>query len=837
VKSTVDSTGDVGRSSSIQRIPGAADRFAMAYEDNSTGDFKFAELSTAGLWNVTTVDADPLAGGGFTSLAYDTNNNPAFSYYDSWTSTLKYAARSSAGTWTPTAISGRISYYTNLWFNPTDGKGHLVYYDKLGNLTNHLTKTSTGWTSPNANLLFGGGNRVSAAFKSDGTIAFTWGPPLTSSSTPMGIGIQAGAIATMPTIGTATTVSDSRIDLTWSYPSNLTQSGFKIGISTDGGITFPDEVLVNSAAARSAQITELDGDTTYTFNVRATSAGGDSSYSWWASATTLVTPPAAPGGLVATTGGTGQIDLAWDDVAGETSYTVERSASGTGGWTNVVTLGANATSYADTTSLAAGTTYYYRVRAGNAGGDGDYSAVASAATQVATPGNFTAAAQSTSRINLAWADVTGETGYQIQRLDGSTYVDVATVAAGATSYSVANLDEETSYTFRVRATGASAALDSAYTADASATTLVVTVQNPTGAPAAEIHDSGATGGEGFGTVIAVSGNYILSGNQMLGGGIGGAALISATSGSILRRFENPAQTPDATDGFGAAVAIIGNRFAISAPDDQGVPKVYIYDDAEDDVPDLVLEGTDDTYTGFGRVLAAYGDDLLVQERNVAGDSEGAVYRYDLERGAVEQTYLSTYANDQIGSAMAVDPAANRILLTTATTSGTNVLEFNATTGTVVRELTFNGAYALNLAYATDSIFVADASADAVYQLDRGTGSLDHTYSGGSGTLFGWAIAVSGDDLLITAPGEQVVISLLGVDVSLASGAAYVYNHTTHTLVQRIEDPTPDPLLSLGQGMTDTFGLTTGVSGDGSFLIGDPTDDANGLIDVGGVYAF
>ena len=174
VKSTIDSTGDVGRSSSIQRIPGAADRFAVAYEYSSDGDFKYAELGTNGLWSTTTVDADPQAGGGFTSLAFDNNSNPSFSYYDSWIGTLKYASRNTSGTWTPTAISTRVSYYTNLWFNPVDGKGHLVYFDRSGNLLNHLTRTTSGtWTSPDAQLFLGGGNRVSAAFKTDGTIAYT----------------------------------------------------------------------------------------------------------------------------------------------------------------------------------------------------------------------------------------------------------------------------------------------------------------------------------------------------------------------------------------------------------------------------------------------------------------------------------------------------------------------------------------------------------------------------------------------------------------------------------------------------------------------------------------
>ncbi|MGB7160454.1 MAG: fibronectin type III domain-containing protein [Tepidisphaeraceae bacterium] len=289
-KVAVDSTDDVGRSSSIHRIPGAADRFGIAYEKTTGGDFKVAELGTDGLWTTTVVDADPLAGGGFTSLDYDASNNPAFSYYDSWTSTLKYASRSGS-TWSVAGISGRISNYTNLAFDST-GKAHLVYYDVAGNIAYHISKPSGGtWQSVNPNLLLGGGNRIAAAFKSDGSIAYTFGPPNSQPNPPMGIGFQQASLATQPVLSSATTVSNSRVDVAWTFPNNLSQTGFKVGVSTDAGQTFV-ETIVASAAARSAQITGLSGNTTYTFTVRAYNASGDSSGSDMLNATTLQNPAA-----------------------------------------------------------------------------------------------------------------------------------------------------------------------------------------------------------------------------------------------------------------------------------------------------------------------------------------------------------------------------------------------------------------------------------------------------------------------------------------------------------------------------------------------------------------
>ena len=87
-----------------------------------------------------------------------------------------------------------------------------------------------------------------------------------------------------------------------------------------------------------------------------------------------VTPPAAPSSLTARLSA-GAILLAWQDNAtDETAFSVERSVNTGTGWSSFVvlaTLGANATSYRDTSFTAA--SYAYRVRASNAGGDSAYS--------------------------------------------------------------------------------------------------------------------------------------------------------------------------------------------------------------------------------------------------------------------------------------------------------------------------------------------------------------------------------------------------------------------------------------------------------------------------------
>ncbi|MDX1905266.1 MAG: S8 family serine peptidase [Thermonemataceae bacterium] len=93
----------------------------------------------------------------------------------------------------------------------------------------------------------------------------------------------------------------------------------------------------------------------------------------------LPAPPSAPSTLQATAVSSSQIDLTWlDNASNETGYKVENSLDGTN-FTEIASLGANVTSYSNT-GLSANTTYYYRVRAYNAGGNSAYSNTANATT-------------------------------------------------------------------------------------------------------------------------------------------------------------------------------------------------------------------------------------------------------------------------------------------------------------------------------------------------------------------------------------------------------------------------------------------------------------------------
>lgn len=125
-----------------------------------------------------------------------------------------------------------------------------------------------------------------------------------------------------------------------------------------------------------------------------------------------VTAPTAPTNLSATAASSSQIDLAWtDNSSNEDGFKIERSTDGTN-FSQIATVGSNTVSYSST-GLSANTTYYYRVRAYNTGGDSNYSNTASATTRSATTTtiSLTATKGGKSRgsipIDLAWSGATG----------------------------------------------------------------------------------------------------------------------------------------------------------------------------------------------------------------------------------------------------------------------------------------------------------------------------------------------------------------------------------------------------------------------------------------------
>ena len=112
--------------------------------------------------------------------------------------------------------------------------------------------------------------------------------------------------------------------------------------------------------------------------------------------------------------------------------------------------------------------------------NGNYSIKANFTTIPNAPSNLVATAVSTTQINLTWQDNSNhETGFKIERKTGAggTYAQITTVGANVTAYSNTGLTLNTTYYYRVRSY--SAAGNSSYCVEKSATTLPAPPPVPT----------------------------------------------------------------------------------------------------------------------------------------------------------------------------------------------------------------------------------------------------------------------------------------------------------------------------------------------------------------------
>jgi titin len=268
----------------------------------------------------------------------------------------------------------------------------------------------------------------------------------TSSVTPPAVGITA------PSGLTATSITQSRIDLAW-VDNSTNELGFYLYESLNGSTFSIIEVL--GIGATTASVKGLTQDRNYWYRVQAFATGSTSAFSNTVALRTLPTIPTAPSNLSLLVGGTSQIQVSWTDNSNnEQFFNVFRSTDGVS-YPFGITLPAGSTTYLNT-GLSAGTTYFYRVNAANTGGTSGFAGPVSATTLPTiptAPSNLRFTLRSTARLDLLWDDnSSNEQGFLVQSsLNGITYSTLDTTAANTPEYSARGLNVGTTYFFRVAA--------------------------------------------------------------------------------------------------------------------------------------------------------------------------------------------------------------------------------------------------------------------------------------------------------------------------------------------------------------------------------------------------
>jgi hypothetical protein len=162
----------------------------IAFENTSVGQIRYLrQISASGsgvpiqfATSSTLVDDELLQAGGYTSLAFDPDDNrPAVTYYDADPANFMFArapATDGSGDWSPRIVAGAgnnsSGKYTNLWYK-SDGRARATYYNQTGNGLYVADETATPGTFGTPTLFFsGGGYEHEAAPVSDVDFTYTW---------------------------------------------------------------------------------------------------------------------------------------------------------------------------------------------------------------------------------------------------------------------------------------------------------------------------------------------------------------------------------------------------------------------------------------------------------------------------------------------------------------------------------------------------------------------------------------------------------------------------------------------------------------------------------------
>ena len=252
-----------------------------------------------------------------------------------------------------------------------------------------------------------------------------------------------------PTWISATAISTNQINLLWEdLPSETSYTLFR---NTINDPTTATRVSNISANITNYDDTGLTAGTEYFYWLKARCAFGSSPYSLVISNITL---PRAPGWTSATAIATNQINLLWEDLQNETSYTLFRSsANDTNAATNIAGMSINIANFNDT-GLLAETKYYYWLKSYNIAGSSSFSSVISNTTLPRPPTWISATAISTNQINLLWEDLPSETSYTLFRNtnnDTNGVISIQDFSSNQTNHNDTGLNPNSYYYYWIKA--------------------------------------------------------------------------------------------------------------------------------------------------------------------------------------------------------------------------------------------------------------------------------------------------------------------------------------------------------------------------------------------------
>ncbi|MFH1830207.1 MAG: hypothetical protein ABH871_05475 [Pseudomonadota bacterium] len=552
--------------------------------------------------------------------------------------------------------------------------------------------------------------------------------------------------------GLSATAGDAKVTLEWNAVDGA--DSYVLYWDTTAGITKTITKASQSIEATTSSYVHegLTNATTYYYAIAAKNSAGEGDLSAEVSATPQLglsdnadSVPGAPQGL-AIAAGNKQLSLDWDAVDGATSYNIY--------WN--ITAGINAdtpnreTSTADNyvhIDLSNLNTYFYRVAAVNAAGEGTLSEEKSA-----TPEFSQAEIEEIAADTPAASD---EFGYAVA-ISGDTAI------IGAPHY---NANNGTAFVYRYASGQWS--------------------------KEAELAPPGAITTNGtYGQAVAISGNYAIVGNPTGNGNVNfsGLAVVFKRTGTTWAQ-EQTLMASDGANGdkFGKSVAISSGYAAVGASDDDFGGKIdcgsmYFWSTSNWAVETAIHGAGDNDKYGYSVAISGNVGAVGAPYNDANALNGGAVYIYSLNSLTLDLFYGGDDTNGLVGSCVSIDDdvaiaglTGKQSAIILRYTGGAwaeeqEVTPSSSTAGDKFGEsCSISDDYAVVGAYLNDDT-AADAGAAFVFKNASSTWSEEAKLlasDGAAGDQFGVSVGIYEDLIVI---GANFVDQGAVVD----AGAAYFY---------------------------------------------------------------
>ena len=226
--------------------------------------------------------------------------------------------------------------------------------------------------------------------------------------------------STSETIRTATEIPKLIVDtpttesVTLSWNAIPGATGYEIRYSTDNGTTWTTQSISDSSTL-TATIDDLDSNTSYLFQIRATSSD-DTASAWSESETVRTAPTTNPLNLRVTQTTQTVVSLQWNKIDGAEGYEIYYRRAGTNEW---LLAGETEELSAIISQLESNTEYEFYVRTTDSNGDSVCSPLITVTTSsddlITAPIILETVTQSNGQVKITWTDLGPDYTYTIYR--------------------------------------------------------------------------------------------------------------------------------------------------------------------------------------------------------------------------------------------------------------------------------------------------------------------------------------------------------------------------------------------------------------------------------------